>query len=609
MAFRTILLASITVGFLAGCQPDTASTPEADSRPNILLIMADDLGVNDLGVQHAGKAITPTLDQLGDTGLRFQRHYTDTSCAPSRVALLTGQHPARHGFNPINIGISPEAETLPELLRTGGYSTHHIGKWHAGSRHSLAWPLQQGFDTFFGFLDQFQLSIPDHLYEGGGRRPRYQNPWLQEGNALPQIREGHLTTLLGEAAQKHIQQLAENSNPWFLNLWFLAPHTPIQPANDYARQFPDTDEGRYLALVAHMDDQIRQVIETLKKTGQYDNTLIVFLSDNGGTNQARDSNYPHQGSKASASEGAMRTPLILHWPQNLTAGLRDDISTQPDVFATLLSVAGIAIPDSSDGVDLLHHVPTPSRTLFWENDNWYGLSQSLLAANGQWRLDDGELQILEDGTIPSEAEIKKLNTAYRDWRQTVLETPFQYTPLSPQGHARLNGSSFLRAPGYQGFTLKLAFRIDALHANDNSTLLYQSPWWHIWLDREGYLHARIPDLHLKSPNPIDMDRCHELIVNTFYIRQLINFEQEIASGSLLLNEELLAQAHAKASTVPSDGWLDPTWIGMRHDESQRFQGWISRPILRKEYLGNDAALPPEKQIRQLPALCNKSEDH
>lgn len=603
MPSRIALSALIALCFLAGCQPDTAAVPETGARPNILLIMADDLGVNDLGVQHAGKPVTPTLDQLGDTGLRFQRHYTDTSCAPSRVALLTGQHPARHGFNPINIGISPEVETLPELLRQKGYGTHHVGKWHAGSRHPLAWPLQQGFDSFFGFLDQFQLSNPDHIHQGGGRRPRYHNPWLQEGNALPQIREGHLTDLLGEAARERIQQLAATPNPWFLNLWFLAPHTPIQPSEEYARQFPDTDEGHYLALIAHMDDQIRRVIETLKTTGQYDNTLIVFLSDNGGTNQTRDSNYPYQGSKAHASEGAMRTPLILHWPKNLAVGLRDDISTQPDVFATLLGVADIAIPDTSDGIDLLHHAPTPSRTLFWESDNWYGLSQSLLAANGKWRLDNGELQILEGNATPSTTDIKALNTAYQDWRQQALQVPFQYEKLSPQGHARLSGHSFLRAPGYQGFTLKLAFRVDALNSNETSTLLYQNSWWHIWLDDQGHLHVQIPDIQLQSPSALELGRCHELIVSTFYARQLINPSQEMAMGALLLNGAPLAQAHTTDSTLIESGWLEPTWIGMRGDGSARLQGWISTPVLRKEYLTADISAPPEKQTTLLPALC------
>lgn len=606
MAFRTILLASITVGFLAGCQPDTASTPETGARPNILLIMADDLGVNDLGIQHAGKPVTPTLDQLGDTGLRFQRHYADTSCAPSRVALLTGQHPAQHGFNPINIGISPEVETLPELLRAQGYGTHHIGKWHVGSRHPLAWPLQQGFDTFFGFLDQFQLSIPDHLYTAGTRRPRYHNPWLQEGNALPHVREGHLTDLLGQAARERIQQVAESQEPWFINLWFLAPHTPLEPSEKYALQFPDTDEGRYLALIAHMDDQIREVIETLKKTGQYDNTLIVFLSDNGGTNNTRDSNQPHQGYKASASEGGMRVPLILHWPSHIPAGQqRNDITTQADLFTTLLSATNIPVPADRTGLDLLTTPQTPNRVLFWESDNWHGLSQSILSANGYWRLDDGVLKLLDTRNIPSNRDIDAVMHSYREWRQETLEFPIEYIATSPQGHAQLTGNSFLRAPGYQGFTLKLAFKTSNQTNNQANTLLYQSPWWHIWLDETGHLNVQLPDIRLKTEIPVSADKCHELIVSSLYIRQLTSFDSEVALATVFIDNRPVAQKTVNPASLPENGWIEPTWIGSMNDKKNPFPGWISRPILRREYMGADTTTPPEKHISQLPPLCTE----
>ncbi len=182
----------VTAALLTACAPEQndASRPAGLKKPNIILILLDDLGFNDLGANGNGAIKTPYLDQLASEGVRFTRHYTDSTCTATRIGAITGTPPARHGFRPDNLGISPELITLPEVLRDAGYSTHHIGKWHMGFASRLAWPNAQGFDTFFGFLNQFLMRNPIQNGTWAFNRPTYHNPWLQENEQVPPPRQG-----------------------------------------------------------------------------------------------------------------------------------------------------------------------------------------------------------------------------------------------------------------------------------------------------------------------------------------------------------------------------------------------------------------------------------
>ncbi|MCZ6829302.1 MAG: sulfatase-like hydrolase/transferase, partial [Gammaproteobacteria bacterium] len=280
-----------------------ASCGTEKERPNILLIVLDDFGYNDLAINNGSDSPTPTLDQLAREGLRFTRHYTESSCSPSRIALLTGRYPASLGFHPLGSGLAREVETLPDVLSAHGYSSHMIGKWHAGDAHRESRPEFQGFDHWFGFMSQLYLAGPHHdgVYTRGP--PTYLNPWLENENGDLRQYPGHLTELLTGHALKVMQSEKE---PWFIYLSYYAPHTPLQPGVDYAGQFSDDARGKYQALKSQLDTNIARVFKQLRDSGQWDNTMVLVVSDNGGTGAAYPSNIPFAGVKAGYEEGGVR---------------------------------------------------------------------------------------------------------------------------------------------------------------------------------------------------------------------------------------------------------------------------------------------------------------
>lgn len=602
-------LALIFVSLLIACNADKPDDHFQAAPPNILVIVADDMGVNDLGIYFDGHPVTPTLDRLAESSTRFTRHYADSTCTPSRVALLTGRHPSELGFSPVNIGISPETATYPRLLQAAGYSTHHIGKWHAGSRHPLSLPMQQGYDSFYGFTDQMQLAQPDHIYQSGGRLPRYNNPWLQAGNELPSETTGHLTDLLTQRATRLIRSLEASDTPWLLNLWFFAPHTPIQPGADFAEKFPDSEEGRYLALLAQLDSNIGRVLSALEQSHQKKNTLIIFLSDNGGTEASRPSNAPYQGKKSEPTEGALRAPFFLYSP-GTPPQVRTDTTVNQDIFQTIISAAGILQHSSSIGENLLATTSLGQRSLFWEADNWLTrMDFSVLSADSRWRLSNEALfDLHEDPEARSDVSAahpgirQKLVSDFLHWRQTARRPPLIYTRLSPSGHATLEGDSFQRSPGYQGFTVQLAFqRGTTANPVDKQTLILQDTLWQITIEKNT-LHIEIPGMMLSAPVTEDSS-CQELILTALYMRQAFAPEQEFAGADLYMNGQHMMQQSAQNPPLPVNGWTAPTWIGMAGPEGPRFQGWISQPVILNEYLFNDGRYGPGRAVGTLDPLC------
>jgi arylsulfatase A-like enzyme len=217
----------LLVATLSGCTPDNDDAGDVGVRPNLLVIVADDLGINDVGVYGNATVETPHIDRLAADGMRFTRFYTAGDvCAPTRASLTTGLYPQRLGYRRAVRGISSEVVTLPELLRLSGYATHHIGKWHLGDSPREARPRAQGYDTFFGFLDQLFLKPPRP--NGSPGQPTYHDPLLMEDDSDPVAHAGHLTDLLTAAAVERIQATSDGS-PWLLTLWYYAPHAPSQP--------------------------------------------------------------------------------------------------------------------------------------------------------------------------------------------------------------------------------------------------------------------------------------------------------------------------------------------------------------------------------------------
>jgi arylsulfatase A-like enzyme len=367
----------------------TAEDSKSAPPPNILLIVADDLGYNDTTAINSGGLPTPNLDQLARQGVVFRRHYADSTCTPSRVAMLTGRYPERSGFRPVGSEIPAEFLTIAERLKGAGYATYLTGKWHAGEDRVQAWPQNKGFDHWFGFLNQFELSGEVTESSKGRRRPTYHNPMLREDGGALQRYDGHLTDILTAHTIGKLRELQEAGKPWFLYHAFLAPHQPIQPDKRFASRHPDTPAGRYAALVEQMDDAIGRILQAVDRA----NTLVVFVSDNGGTNIERDNNYPFFGKKGDMYEGAFRTPLIFSWPEVIPAGRTvDGVVMIVDIYPTLLAAAKTPIPLDLDGSNLwpLFHQDNAigARHRSWEvySANVNTVSFSYLSDTGDWRL-------------------------------------------------------------------------------------------------------------------------------------------------------------------------------------------------------------------------------
>lgn len=346
---------------------------EPAPRPNVVLVVADDLGWGDLGVQGARDVRTPRLDALAGSGVRFAQAYaTAPLCAPSRAALLTGRDANRYDYTRATgpyqrqleqgTGVPASEPLLAERLRAAGYATAAVGKWHLGLRPQQR-PLARGFDRFFGVLggahDYFDWS-------DRGWGPVFRGDEPAEGS-------GYLTHAFTDEAVRFLRE--PRDAPFFLYLAYTAPHAPIQPppGRRWARPLREVPvRQRYAAMVASLDAGVGAVLDTLEATGASRDTLVIFLSDHGGQVPIA-SNGPFDGGKGSLKEGGLRVPLLLAWPRALPGGrVYEPAVSALDVVPTVLAAAGLeagAAP-SLDGVDLLPylrgaHADAPHATLHW----------------------------------------------------------------------------------------------------------------------------------------------------------------------------------------------------------------------------------------------------
>lgn len=458
------LAAAVAAPLLSWLWPDRpASAPKAP--PNILLIMADDLGYNDIGYFGDGTAQTPHIDAIARDGVRFRRHYANATCRPSRMALLTGMPSSRVGVPPHIRGLTPELTTLPEALAGGGYQTRHIGKWHLGHWLESSRPEHQGFDDWYGFLSSLQTKNKPSDPPGVS----YINPWLQGKDLSPTQQQGHLTDLLTDAAVSEIRELAATDKPWFINLWYFAPHTPIEPSAQFSQRFPATPEGQYLALVAQLDHSVGRLMAALEETGARNNTLVVFLSDNGGTNRYRNSNKPFFGKKNTFREGGLRTPFILNLPGRIEAADIDEPVLISDVMPTLLALVQARVPEEVRGRNVLPllagtQLPAQPR-YFWDfgipGFAKYGvldlLDGSLTYAGKQQHWDSEQGQFGRPAEPAAQALINA-DTRYREWAQAIRVAELEVTTLA-DGSTLLGGDSYRRTPGFGAWTLQLPVRI------------------------------------------------------------------------------------------------------------------------------------------------------
>ena len=345
------------------------ATDAQERPPNILLILVDDLGYGDLGSYGAEDMETPAIDRLAASGMRFSRFYANSSvCSPTRAALLSGRYPPMAGVPGVirtrardNWGaLSRDVTLLPAMLRRNGYHTAMVGKWHLGLQAPDR-PTDRGFDFFHGFLGDMMDDYYHHRRHGINYM-RYNDAVIDP--------EGHATDLFSDWAADYIRSRVESSAPWFLYLAYNAPHTPIQPPEEWVERVkarePGIDErrARLVALIEHMDHGIGEVLRTLEETGFAANTLVAFASDNGGQLNVGASNGPLRDGKQAMYEGGIRVPAVVAWPNVVAAGSQSDfVALTMDLYPTLLEAARVPLTHFIEGRSFLP-------TLRGETQDW-----------------------------------------------------------------------------------------------------------------------------------------------------------------------------------------------------------------------------------------------
>jgi len=344
--------------FVAVLSSSTATADEND-KPNILIIFVDDLGYGDLSSYGAADLRSPNIDGLVKSGMRFGNAYANCPvCSPSRASLFTGRYPElvgvpgvirTHAENSWGY-LAQDAIILPTVLKSAGYHTALIGKWHLGLEAENH-PNARGFDFFHGFLGDMMDDYYTHQ--------RHGNDYMYRDGEMIHPK-GHATDLFSQWASDYVKSRVGKEQPFALCLTYNAPHTPIQPPKDWfekvkTREKEITDKrARLVALIEHMDDGIGQVLKTLEQTGLAKNTLVVFTSDNGGQLNAGANNGTLRDGKQSVYEGGVRVPACVVWPGKIKAGLESSerIMTM-DIFPTVCQAAGAGFDHSIDGVSLL----------------------------------------------------------------------------------------------------------------------------------------------------------------------------------------------------------------------------------------------------------------
>ena len=378
---RLVAAALLCIGVLF---PASVSAQPTKRKPNILVIVADDLGYGDIGV-HGGKAVpTPNIDKLARMGTRCTSGYVSAPyCSPSRAGLLTGRYQTKfgHEFNPHvgpegKLGLPLAERTIADLLRAAGYRTALIGKWHLGFS-KVHHPQARGFDEFFGFL------VGAHNYAWRkDAEPKFastqSNNLIYRGREVQKL-DGFATDVFTDEAIAFMKR--NKADPWFLYLAYNAVHTPLEISEKLKDRVPtdvqDPARRGYLALLIGLDDAIGRILAYLEESGADQNTLIVFISDNGGSGLAPFLAYNAawngllRGNKGQTLEGGIRVPFFIAWPGKLPKGKTYDHPVIAlDILPTACAAAGVQIPANIDGVNLMPHLlgekkAAPHDMLYW----------------------------------------------------------------------------------------------------------------------------------------------------------------------------------------------------------------------------------------------------
>ncbi|MEM6830976.1 MAG: sulfatase-like hydrolase/transferase, partial [Bacteroidota bacterium] len=413
-------------------------------KPNVVIILADDLGWGDVGFNGCTDIPTPHLDKLAKDGIIFSAGYcTHPYCGPSRSGLLAGRYQQQFGcennlsknFEGPVMGLPLEEKLLSEVLKENGYQTCAVGKWHLGNTPDY-WPNNRGFDDWFGFA--------------GGSRNYWGKSWgpdftswqeiKRDGKAVPRETLSYLTDDFTDAAIQYVDEYSKKENPFFMYLAYNAPHAPIQATTEYLDRVDHIEQGKraaYGAMVAGMDAGIGKLVEKLKETGEYDNTLIFFYSDNGGHGNGS-SQSPYRGLKGLLFEGGIRVPFFMSWPVGVKGGRTyEKPIIAYDIFTTVIDAVNIDYKDTKklSGVSLLPFISkenkdNPHDRLFWR----YSDGEGYAVMKGGYKLIKeevrGDLFLFDMNKDPLEhhnlvdelpEKVKELQADYEEWNQDNVE--------------------------------------------------------------------------------------------------------------------------------------------------------------------------------------------
>lgn len=427
-------------------------------KPNIIVILVDDMGYNDVGFNGCKDIPTPNIDRIATNGVKFTNGYVCFSvCGPSRAGLLTGRYPQRFGYerNPQyrphdpNMGLPKTESTLAETLKKVGYTNGIVGKWHQGADISNH-PLNRGFDEFFGHLGGGHRYFPEDLtikdsYSVENEEGQSYLTWIMRNHEPIQTKK-YLTDEFSDEAVSFVQKNKEK--PFFLYLAYNAPHGPLQATPEYLNRFPNIENKKrktYAAMVSALDDGVGKLLDALETLNLDKNTLVYFLSDNGGpagdnpASNGSDNGVLREG-KSSIYEGGYRVPFAMQWKGTVPAGVYENPITSLDIFATIASLSQAPIQKDKplDGVNLIPFLTKKNNALPHETIYLRKFDEKVFAVRhqdlklvinkeGVTELYNLKKDISEQNNIASQfpEEVQKIEALRKDWNEQLIEPIFK----------------------------------------------------------------------------------------------------------------------------------------------------------------------------------------
>ena len=450
------------------------SCKKNNDLPNIVLILTDDLGYNDVGFNGSTEIMTPNIDSIANNGVLFTDGYVSYPvCGPSRAGLMTGRYQDTFGFgkNPLfapkdpNMGLTLSEQTMADMLKLSNYTTLAVGKWHLGAHESLR-PMKRGFDHFFGFLTGGHRFFPEEWTLADETKVKNQGAAYRTKLLRDDQRVEEKEYLTDALSRESVDFIDKNSDkPFFIYLAYNAPHGPLQATQEYLDRYDHIEENSrktYAAMVSAVDDGVGDIISKLKEKGIYDNTIIYFLSDNGGRLRGDSDNGELRGKKGNLFEGGIRVPFAMQWPKEIEGG---QVFKKPiislDIFATLKEITSPEIRSKNElhGVNLIPFLKgenknDPHKFLFWRNNlmqNDPNLRiEALALRSGEFKfiknketdaLYNLKNEVFEETNLKNQKiEIyDSLNNKFNEWYKTLMDPTFlglmandEYNELNPE---------------------------------------------------------------------------------------------------------------------------------------------------------------------------------